>query len=129
MKKQFLIGVMALSLAAGAGMAQPPGGGMRGNPEQMMNRQLEMMKERLSLTEDQEKQVKAILTSQMKKQRELMEEGFNEETRDKMMALRQESNGKIKKVLKGDQVEKFDKMQEEMRQRRGPGGPPPPPQN
>lgn len=102
---------------------------MRGNPEQMMNRQLEMMKERLSLTEDQEKQVKAILTSQMKKQRELMEEGFNEETRDKMMALRQESNGKIKKVLKGDQVEKFDKMQEEMRQRRGPGGPPPPPQN
>ncbi|MBZ2187266.1 MAG: hypothetical protein K7J46_21390 [Bryobacter sp.] len=129
MKKQFLIGVMALSLAAGAGVAQPPGGGMRGNPEQMMNRQLEMMKERLSLTEDQEKQVKAILTSQMKKQRELMEEGFNEETRDKMMALRQESNGKIKKVLKGDQVEKFDKMQEEMRQRRGPGGPPPPPQN
>jgi protein CpxP len=129
MKKQFLIGVMALSLATGAGMAQPPGGGMRGNPEQTMNRQLEMMKERLSLTEDQEKQVKAILTSQMKKQRELMEEGFNEETRDKMMALRQESNGKIKKVLKGDQVEKFDKMQEEMRQRRGPGGPPPPPQN
>lgn len=126
MKKQFSIVVLALSLVAGAGMAQPPGGGMRGNPEQMMNRQLTMMKERLSLTEDQEKQVKGILENQMKKQRELMEEGFNEGTRDKMMALREESNGKIKKVLKGDQVEKFDKMQEEMRQRRGPGGPPPP---
>lgn len=117
----------AITLLPALSFAQPPGGGRGGNPEQMMARQMAAMKEAVGLTEDQEKAIKPILEAQMKKQRAMMEEGPSDDMREKMMAMRQETNAKIKKVLKEDQIEKFDKYQAEQRGRRGPGGPPPPP--
>lgn len=123
----------AITLLPALSFAQPPGGGRRGNPEQMMERQLTAMKEAVGLSEEQEKAIKPILADQMKKQRDLMEGGPSDDMREKMMALRAETNEKIKKVLKGDQIEKFETFQSQMRGRRpgGPGGPggPPPPQN
>jgi Spy/CpxP family protein refolding chaperone len=122
----------AITLLPALSYAQPPGGGRGGDPEQMIARQMTAMKEAVGLTEDQEKAIKPILVEQMKKQREMMEAGPSDDMREKMMAMRQESNAKIKKVLKEDQIEKFDKYQSQMRGRRGPGGPggpPPPPQN
>jgi len=120
----------AITLLPALSFAQPPGGGRSGNPERMMARQLTALKEAVNLTEDQEKAVKPILEAQMKKQRELMEAGPSDDMREKMMAMRSETNDKIKKVLKEDQLEKFEKYQEEQRNRRpggrGPGGPPPP---
>lgn len=118
----------ALTLLPALSFAQPPGGGMRGNPEQMMARQLTSLKEAVGLTEDQEKAVKPILEAQMKKQRELMEAGPSDDMREKMMAIRTDTNAKIKKVLTEEQLPKFEKWQEAQRNRRpgGPGGPPPP---
>lgn len=120
----------AITLLPALSFAQPPGGGRGGNPEQMMARQLTALKEAVNLTEDQEKAVKPIMEAQMKKQRELMEAGPSDDMREKMMALRTETNDKIKKVLKEDQLEKFEKYQAEQRNRRpgggrGPGAPPP----
>ncbi len=117
----------AITLLPALSYAQPPGGGGRGgDPEQMIARQMTAMKEAVGLTEDQEKAIKPILAEQMKKQRELMEAGPTDEAREKMMAMRQESSAKIKKILKEDQIEKFEKYQSQMRGRRGGGGPPPP---
>jgi periplasmic protein CpxP/Spy len=119
----------AITLLPAASFAQPPGGGMRGNPEEMMARQLTAMKTAVGLTDEQEKQIKPILQDQMKKQRELFEAGPSDDMREKMMAIRTETNNKIKKVLKEDQIEKFEKFQAEQRGRRGGPGGPPPPQN
>jgi Spy/CpxP family protein refolding chaperone len=119
----------AITLLPTASFAQPPGGGMRGNPEEMMARQLAAMKTAVGLTDEQEKQIKPILQDQMKKQRELFEAGPSDDMREKMMAIRAETNNKIKKVLKEDQIEKFEKFQAEQRGRRGGPGGPPPPQN
>jgi len=120
--------------AAAITFAQPPGGGRGGNPEQMVARQLTAMKEAVGLSEAQEKEIKLLLEEQVKKQRAMMEDGPSDDMREKMMAMRQETNAKVKKVLKEEQIEKFDKFQAEQRGRRGggpggPGGPPPPPQN
>lgn len=124
-----LVFAAAITLLPALSFAQPPGGGRGGNPEQMMARQLNAMKEAVGLSEDQEKAIKPILEAQFKKQREMMEAGPSDDMREKMMALRTETNAKIKKVLKEDQIEKFEKFQAEQRGRRGgPGGPPPPPQ-
>lgn len=119
----------AITLLPALSFAQPPGGGRGGNPEQMMARQMTALKEAVNLTEDQEKAIKPIMEAQMKKQRELFEAGPSDDMREKMMALRTETNNKIKKVLNEDQLEKFEKFQAEQRNRRpgGPGGPPPPP--
>jgi Spy/CpxP family protein refolding chaperone len=114
-------------------LAQPPGG-MRGNPEEMMKRQLEMLTKELELNEKQQKKVESILKSQASKMRELFEAGPSPEMREEMMAIRQDTDKKMKKELTAEQFEKYEKIQQE-RMRRGPGGfggpggAPPPPQN
>jgi hypothetical protein len=119
----------AMTILPAVSFAQPPGG-PRGNPEEMLNRQMNMLKEQLELSGDQEKEVRTILADQGKKQRQLFENGPSEETREKMMKLQEETKDKMKKVLNADQFTKFEKIQAE-RMRRGPGGRPPgpPPQN
>ena len=122
----------AITLLPALSYAQPPegqGGRRGGDPEQMLTRQLAAMKEAVGLTEDQEKAIRPILADQQKKGRELMANGPRDESREQMMKLMTESTTKIKKVLKEDQIEKFDKFQAERRNRRGGGPPPPPPPN
>lgn len=115
-----------ICLGAALLLAQPPGGrgGMRGNPEEMMKRQMEMLTKELELNEKQQKKVQSLLKGQTEKMQELFADGPSPEMREQMMALRQETDKKIKKELTPEQVEKFEKIQSE-RMRRGPGGPPP----
>ncbi len=120
--------IATVVLASALMLAQPPGGGMRGNPEEMMKRQMEMLTKELDLDAKQQKKVEGILKSQAKKMQELFEEGPGPEMRQQMMALREESDKKIKKELTPDQVAKYEKIQAE-RPRRGPGGGGPPPQD
>ena len=128
----------AITLLPALSYAQPPegqGGRRGGDPEQMLTRQMTAMKEAVGLTDDQEKAIRPILANQQKKQRELMKNGPTDESREQMTKLMAESSTEIRKVLKDDQIKKFDKFQAERRNRRGPGGPggpggpPPPPQN
>jgi Spy/CpxP family protein refolding chaperone len=95
-------------------------------------RQLQMLTKRLSLTTDQQTQVKSILDDNQKQMETLRNDTSTsrEEKRPKMMEIRKSSDEKIRATLTDDQKTKYDAMQAEMRDRmkqRG-DGPPPPPQ-
>ncbi|MGA3045940.1 MAG: hypothetical protein ABSD67_04920 [Terracidiphilus sp.] len=107
----------------------PPGQmGQRGpNAE----RELAQLTEALSLTPDQQTQVKAILKDRREKM-EALRSGSTQPTREQMMGIRKDSDAKISALLNDDQKTKFATWQQQrMEHRRGGGGgdstPPPPP--
>lgn len=104
----------------------PGGGGMGGggnfDPAAFVDRQMEELKEGLELSDDQEKQVREIITAgfeTMRKSREEMMDGGGdrEAMREKMQAMREEQNQKIKAVLTEEQFTKYEKIQQERRER------------
>jgi periplasmic protein CpxP/Spy len=112
----------------------PGGMGGPGNfdPAAFVDRQMEELKEGLDLSDDQEKQVREIITAgfeNMRKSREEMQDGGDREAmREKMQAMREEQNQKIKAVLSAEQFTKYEQIQEERRERMrqnggGQGGP------
>jgi protein CpxP len=106
---------------------QGPGGPGRGG---MMDpaRRLQMMKERLGLSDAQTAQVKAVIDDERTKGEALRADqtGDREAMRTKMGEIRKDSETRIAAILTPDQKTKWDAMRAEQ-QRRGPGGPPPPP--
>jgi periplasmic protein CpxP/Spy len=101
--------------------AQGPQSGPRGmNPE----RQLAMMQQQLSLTDDQTAQIRQILTDASGKMDALRANTAlsQDDRRAQMMTLRQGMQAKIRAALTPDQQTKYDAMQASMRQRRGAGG-------
>ena len=96
-------------------------GGKRGpSVEQRMDR----MTEELKLTDEQKPKVKAILEDGAKKRQELFADNSvpREQRREKMQALMEEENTKLKAILTPEQDEKWQKMREEFRKNRPPGG-------
>jgi len=106
----------------------PGGMGGSGNfdPAAIVDRQMEELKEGLDLSDDQEKQVREIITAgmeTMRKAREGMQEGGDRDAmREKMQQMREEQNEKIKAVLSAEQFTKYEKIQEERRERMRQGG-------
>lgn len=108
----------------------PPGmGGPRGGP----GRRVEMLQHELNLNQDQTSQVRAIMEAE-RTQSEALRSNSSlgpEERRSQMMAIRKQTNAKVKAILTPEQATKFDALQARMRERmqgRGGGdGPPPPP--
>ncbi len=118
--------VVALALGVSA-FAQGPGGGRGGDPKQMVERQINGMKERLNLTADQETKLRPILEASMTKQMALREKYKPEpgqppskEMMDDMAKVRKETLEKIGTVLDADQMKKYEAMMAE--RRGGPGG-------
>jgi len=116
----------AQSEPAPGGQAQGEHAGHMGRPG-MMNpeRQLQHMSEALSLTDDQKQQIKPILEDRQKQMEQLHADSSMsmDDKRSKMHSLMEDSNGKIRAVLNDDQKQKFDKMQERMREHMAhPGG-------
>lgn len=102
----------------------PGGMGGSGNfdPQVFIDRQMEELKEGLQLSEDQEKQVREILTAgseSMRKIREEMQggEGDRDAMREKMGKMREEQTEKLKTVLSGEQFAKYEQIQAERRER------------
>ena len=95
------------------------GKGKRGGPS--AEQQLEMMSERLQLTDEQKPKVKTVLEEFAKKRSELRD-ATPEERREKYPALMEEQDKKLKPILTSEQYAKWEKMREE-RKNRGPGGP------
>jgi Spy/CpxP family protein refolding chaperone len=146
-------GVLALALGmamsgfalAQSGSDQPQGpppqqqDGMRGqggpggrrsmpSPEERLKR----MTADLNLTSDQQAKIKTIMESEKTKMDALRDDTSVEgdAKREKMMSIRKDTQSQIRAVLTADQQAKFDKQQEEMRnRRRGDGPPPDKPQN
>ncbi len=144
--------VCGLSVAAvGAAFAQdqapppPPAGQMQGPPPggrggMDPGHRADMLKQNLSLTDDQTSQVKSIFEDSRTKMEALRSNSSlsQDDRRSQMMSLRKAENEKVEALLTPDQKTKYAAMQEQMRGRmRGgaPGGdaapppPPPPPQS
>jgi protein CpxP len=113
-----------------------PGPG-RGGGEWMM----QALTERVGLNADQTAKVKAIFQKQREAGQPVRDDASltREQKREKMRAMREESNKEIRALLTPEQQTKFDEFLKEMQQRRpgggrggpgggpGPDGPPPPP--
>ena len=142
-----LAGILAAS--CGALVAQneappdgpPPGGAMRGRGPNLEH-QLQMLTERLSLTSEQQTQVKAVLTEQRQKMEELRKSTAGSDAsasttpaggppnRAQMEAIRNDTDTRISALLNDEQKPKYAAMVQERNERmahRGGDGPPPPP--
>ena len=102
--------------------AGPGGRGMRMDP----NRQLERLTHELSLTSDQQTQIKPLLVERQQKMQTLFQNQSlaPDDRRTQMRTIAEGTNNSIKALLTDDQKQKFEAMQQRMR-RNGPGGPPP----
>ena len=106
-----------------------PGGGMRRGPN--IERELGQLTQALTLTADQQTQVKALL-EQRRGKMEALRAGGTQPTREQMEGIRKDTDAKITALLSDDQKAKYAAWQQQrMEQRRGGGGgdgaPPPPP--
>jgi len=104
---------------------QGPGGrGMRMDPD----RQLAHLTKELSLTTDQQTQIKPLLVERQQKMQALIQDQSvsQEDRHAQMRSISEGTSNSIKALLTEDQKQKFAAMQEHMRHG-GPGGPPPSP--
>lgn len=87
-----------------------------------IDRRVEHMTERLSLSERQQQQVRGILRHAAGQRRALMEQGQNDpaSARDAMRGLHEQTTAQIRSVLNSEQQATFDEMRER-RERRGHG--------
>jgi Spy/CpxP family protein refolding chaperone len=127
MKKLSLIAALALGglLACSTiAMAQDAStnnagkkGGKRGFPT--VEQQLDRMTTALTLTDDQKPKVKAVLEDSSKKRTELFSDTSmdRQARRDKMQAIMDDQTKKLKEILTPDQMEKYTKMQDEMKKK------------
>ncbi|MEZ5102919.1 MAG: hypothetical protein R2757_00360 [Draconibacterium sp.] len=121
------IGFLLIAILMGTtiSMAQP--GGQRMAPEERAKQQTAELKEALGLDKTQEKKVYDLNLETGKKMQKMREEmggqGFSDEMREKMQAMREETNKEMKKILTDEQYKKYEKYLEERRARRGQGGP------
>jgi Spy/CpxP family protein refolding chaperone len=128
--------LLATILAAGScglwAQAGPADGGPNGQMRQRgpnTERELGQLTQTLSLTPDQQTQVKGLLEERRGKMDVLRGSGAPP-TREQMEGIRQDTDAKINALLNDDQKAKFAEWQKQrMDRRRGPGGdgPPPPP--
>jgi protein CpxP len=99
---------------------------------------MQMLKQQLSLTDDQTTQLKAIYADERTKMMALRDDTTTpqEDKRGKMQAIRKDGEEKLEAMLTPDQKTKYaamrEHMRDQMRERRGapgaPGEAPPPPQ-
>ena len=100
--------------------------GQRGhmNPEEMVKRQVEHMKTELKLNEQQEKQVKDLLTENFKQRGELMKkyQGQRDSVMVNMKKMEEQQNLSLKKILTEEQYKTYltnqEKRKQEMEKRR-----------
>ena len=110
-------GLMACSTLVTAQDApkDAPKGGKKGfTVEQQMDRLTDL----LTLTDEQQPKVKAVLEGQQKKMPAIREESDQDTRRTKMQDLRKETETKMKAILTDEQFKKY----QEMSQRRGKKG-------
>src|SRR5215813_1951507 len=83
--------------------------------------QVKDLTQQLNLSDSQQAQVKTILQDQRGQMKKLMEDssGSREENRSKMREIHEKSSARIKDLLTDEQKPKYDKLEEERRQRMG----------
>ena len=118
-----LTGILAMGVALCSAPTFAQGGG-RMDPAA----QLAQMTTQYTLTADQQSKIKPILEDRQKQMQALFQDqsGDRSTMMTKMMAIRKDTNSKIRAILTPEQQTKFDAeqkaMQERMQQRMGGGG-------
>ncbi len=99
-----------------------PTKGKKGRPS--IEQRVERLNKELNLTDEQKTKVTSLLEDEGKKMRDLRGDTNldAQQRREKMQEIRKESDTKMKAILKPDQWEKYQKLQEQMRQRKGDKG-------
>ena len=90
----------------------------RGPPVQQ---RVDRLAAELKLTDDQKAKVTTLLENQNKSRTEIFSDPnlTQEQRREKMRGLTDEESKKMKEILTPEQQDKYQKMREQMRQRRG----------
>lgn len=123
-QKLILLFVCMLAVGAFAQQNPPPQGGgdeqarpRRGMPS--VDDQVKNLTEKLSLTDDQQTKVKAILEDTRSQSMKIFQDDSmsREDKMSKIRTLREAGNGKIREVLTDDQKKKFDDLQKENQER------------
>ncbi|MEW5798836.1 MAG: hypothetical protein AB1728_07485 [Bacteroidota bacterium] len=113
MKQRHMCTLMLFVIGASALLAQP----MRMTADE----RAVILKERLTLTDDQTKKVTAILKESEKKRDAIRDEfsGDRETMREKMMSLMNDTDKKIDALLTNEQKKKYEELKKERRQQMG----------
>ena len=128
-----LVFLFFCGLSVYALQSAPPQGreGGRGGGPMSVEDQVKHLTERLSLTDDQQGKVKAILEDGREQMEKLRGDNSmpREDKMSKMRSIHDATTAKIRDVLNDDQKKKFDELEQErrerMKQRQQGGGEPP----
>ena len=128
MRKLFLAILCCLSASVFAqGQGGPQGGGQF-DPEQMITRQADRLKETCGLSDEQYAKVKEFYKKQQEEMMKQFQEGGQGQgqgqrmSREDMEKRREAQNAELKKILTEEQYKKYTEAQAQQRQRRGQGG-------
>jgi len=129
--KKILCMMVAMLFIATLSMAQQNRGrgGMRATPEERAKRSVEMLDKQLTLTQTQKDSIYQFSLNEAKEQQALFQGSKDGDDRkegfEKMRALREKTQQKIKGVLTEEQQKAYDSLmeqrQKQMRERRGGG--------
>jgi Spy/CpxP family protein refolding chaperone len=118
-KVRFVLWVSFVALVfSGLLMAEDKPAKGQGGPT--VDQMLERLSTELSLTEDQKPKVKAIVED-AKKKRDALKDETPEDRKEKSKAIIEEQMTKMKAVLTAEQQIKYQKMVEEMKNKKGEG--------
>lgn len=89
------------------------------SPEERAQKRAEKLKEKLSLTDDQYKQVYDAFLSQSQQMKSLKEAGEQDKTarREKMKSIRQNTDATVNGLLNSDQKTKYDQLKKERKEK------------
>ena len=123
MKRPFLLtSVMLLATSGAFGLPQPlpqePGQGQTMHPMPTPDQVVQKMSEKLNLTDQQKAQITPIIADRQQKMQALRADQSMErpEKMQKMKAINQDSDTKIKSVLTDEQKQKYEAMQQQARE-------------
>lgn len=104
------------------GFGPPHHHGERGDKREHEDRMLKMFTNRLNLDDKQQEKVKSILSQGGERLKAL-----HTQTKPKFEEIRTDIESQLRAIMVGEQIEKFDELQEEMKKRPRPPGPRPRP--
>ena len=111
-------GLLAFSTIAMAADADTKAARKGGKNRFSVEQRLEKMSTDLKLTDEQKPKVKTVLEETSKSMQGLREVP-QDERRAKMQSIREKEVTKLKEILTPDQMEKYKKVQEEMKKKAG----------
>jgi len=127
--KRYLFPIVVLAVSTLALQAENPAPSSdspkpeksHGNPAEMAQKRIEMMSQSLGLTSEQSEKLKEVMKAQAPEREKIKEDTSlsPEQKREKMKALREQSDKEISNLLTPEQQTKWTEQKEKMKQAHG----------